>query len=120
MNRFSALSKIEVRHDGRELKITINGSEMKPTELVLDDTDLEDLTMQFLQLALLCAQKQGVRPATDPAKQVRMYPPLRIDNFGTMSSPHPEDTTLVMPLGLFALGFSVPSRSLPPDIRATS
>ena len=120
MNQFSALSNIAPRNDGKGVKFTINGSEMQPLEIALDDTDLEDLTMQFLQLALLCAEKQGIRPATNQKKEVRMYPPLQIDSIGTMASSRPGDTVLVVPLGLFSLGFSLPSKSLPAEMRAPS
>lgn len=118
MNRFSALSNIVVRNDGKEVKFTINASGMRPTEIFVDDTDLEDLTVQLLQLAQLCAQKQGLRPAIHPGQ--KSYLPLKIDQFATASSPEPGETMLVIPLGLFSLGFSVPSETLPPALRAAS
>lgn len=110
MNRFSALSGIQVRHDGREVKFTINASAMKPTEIAVDDTDLEELTLAFLQMALLCAEKQGIRPVTDGKP---MYAPLRLGNYGIAASAHPGDMLVVIPLGLFSLGFSVPDVGIP-------
>lgn len=118
MNQFSGLSDIRPRNDGRGVKFTIHGSEMDPVEIALDDTDLEDLTVQFLQLALVCAHKQGRRPVIQPSQ--RTYQPLQVDNFATAVSPHHGETLLMIPLGLFSLGFSVRSETLPAGLRAAS
>jgi hypothetical protein len=111
MKHFEKLSDIVARNDGKEVKMTLHTSGAKPMEMAIDANDLEALTVQLIQLSLLCAQKQGKEPSVSTAQQVSTWP-VQIANLGLMPSTVPGESLLVVPLGLFQLGLSVENTTL--------